>query len=38
MKTRLAKISVSPKGAWSSSTNYEQLDIVTYNNCTWLAK
>lgn len=27
-----------PKGAWDASTNYETLDIVSYNNQSWMAK
>ena len=35
--TNLGKVSVTPKGAWSSSSTYEFLDIVTNNGSSYLA-
>lgn len=35
-KTKLGKVSISPKGEWSKTAVYEQLDLVTYNGGSWL--
>lgn len=32
------RILIMPKGDYDSSVTYEMLDLVTYNNCAWLAK
>lgn len=37
-KTKLAKVSLTPKGAWDSATAYEQLDLVSYDGGSWVAK
>lgn len=37
-KTKLAKVSLTPKGAWDSATAYEALDVVRYDGSAWLAK
>ena len=37
-KTKLGKVSLSPKGAWDASAAYEQLDMVSYDGGSWLAK
>ena len=37
-KTKLGKVSLSPKGTWEASTAYEQLDMVSYDGGSWLAK
>lgn len=33
----LGKVSVTPKGTWSSATAYERLDVVTYNGGSYLS-
>lgn len=35
-KTKLGKVSISPKGEWNKTAVYEQLDLVTYNGGSWL--
>lgn len=37
-KKELCKITFTPKGDYDSSKEYEILDIVNYNKCTYLAK
>lgn len=37
-KKELCKITFTPKGDYDSSQEYEILDIVNYNKCTYLAK
>ena len=32
------KVAIVPKGAWNSTTNYEKLNAVTYNNKLFIAK
>lgn len=38
MEKNLGKVAITPKGAWDASTAYEQLDMVSYNGGSWLAK
>ena len=37
-KTKLGKVSLTPKGEWDSATAYEQLDLVSYGGSSWVAK
>lgn len=37
-KTKLGKVSLTPKGEWDSTTAYEQLDLVSYGGSSWVAK
>ena len=34
----LGKILITPKGEWSASTTYEELDVVFYDQAVWIAK
>lgn len=36
--TVLGKVSITPKGAWSASTSYEPLDVVSYGGSAFLAR
>ena len=38
VKTKLGKVSLTPKGEWNSATAYEQLDLVSYGGSSWVAK
>ena len=35
--TNLGRVSIVPKGAYNESTTYERQDLVTHENCTYLA-
>lgn len=37
-RTRLSKISMTPQGAWDSTTEYKRLDVVSNAGASWLAK
>ena len=37
-KTRLAKVVLTPRGAWSPTVEYEKLDIVNYLGSSYIAK
>ncbi len=32
------RILIMPKGDYDANVSYEMLDLVTHNNCAWLAK
>lgn len=36
--TVLGKVSMTPKGAWSASTSYDPLDVVSYGGSSFLAR
>lgn len=38
MATDLGKVGMVTKGAWSNTTAYEALDVVTYNNGLYISK
>lgn len=38
MEKNLGKVAITPKGTWEASTAYEQLDMVSYDGGSWLAK
>lgn len=38
MATDIGKVGIVMKGTWSSSTTYEVLDAVYYNNSTYISK
>jgi hypothetical protein len=38
MATDLGKVGMIMKGTWNSSVPYEELDVVSYNNGTYIAK
>lgn len=37
-ETKLGKVGLTPKGEWNSSASYEQLDLVSYDGGSWVAK
>ena len=38
MEKNLGKVAITPKGTWDASAAYEQLDMVSYDGGSWLAK
>ena len=38
MATDLGKVGMRARGSWNSSTTYEVLDVVSYNNSLYIAK
>ncbi len=36
-RTRLSKVTITPKGTWGVAVQYKRLDVVNYNGSGWLA-